>query len=79
MSLSGATAEATNDQFFATQSTRGSKRKLSRLLLLVSHRGTIVSKQLIICHTGLDVFVLAPTGMGKVFANECQQILHYIS
>jgi hypothetical protein len=71
MTLSGAT-EATNGQLLDTQSTRGSKRKLSRLLLLVSY-GTLLSlKQLIICHTGLDVFVLAPTGMGKVFANEYQ-------
>jgi hypothetical protein len=78
MTLSGA-IEATDDQLSVTQSTRGSKRKLSRLLLSVSHCGAIVSKQqLIICLIGLDVFVLAPTGMGKVFANEFKQIIHYI-
>jgi hypothetical protein len=35
-----------------------------------------ICSDIIICHTGLDVFVLAPTGMGKVWLWLCKRSSH---
>ena len=80
--LSGATV-TTYGQLLVTPGTRESKRKSWRLLSLVSY-GRFSSKicsDIITCHTGLDVFVLAPTGMGKVcvwFSKRTPKVVSYI-